>query len=53
MADTIVKIETEIDMQIARRISANGFGRIEEINKGWRLVIFREYAEVLEKLFTL
>jgi hypothetical protein len=47
---TYVKIEFQWEMDLARRISGNGFGRIEETDKGHRLVIFPEYA-IMEKLF--
>lgn len=52
--EIIVNIETEQDMIIARRISANGFGRIdvEIVHKGHQLTIFPEYA-ILENLFTV
>ena len=52
MADIIVKLESELDMIVARKISANGFGRMEETQKGFRLVIFPEYA-IMEKFFTV
>ena len=48
MADIIINQE----FVLARRISANGFGRLDETDKGLRLTIFPEYA-VMEKLFTV
>ena len=51
MNKIIVKIETERDRILAHAISANGFGRFETTSKGWRLIIFPEFA-IMEKLFT-
>lgn len=47
-----ISIETENEMELARRISANGFGRIDAAEKGYCLTIFPEYA-IMEKLFTV